>query len=639
MSDDKFELKNTEIELSPQIANKVEEPKEAEVDPNHIKVINSTLCQDTVTGQHYELVDKHWMTIPKKLAEARYETKQQKEELEEAPESSEKDRKESPEVQEKGEGDEGEADSGGESDPKGEELPIDLTSDDRALRVAVDLRLPSSMLGINDVEHKLIDVLPIEHEVRYEDAENILHLPGNNQEYTIMSKYYADLEGEAYKSMCNANTIPIDPKKFLDYNGNKEWNSAIDDSYYAMAHAHTFYDRMAKGTWSQGLRHADKNWGICSPEMGESSGVVTSEEEGMYRIMDETGDGRFESIYLIHTGIWIKIKPPEADDILDYYRIVNEDKIKLGRHTYGRVFSNVSVIQERRAISFCLRHMVASSLNIPVKNIKRYISIIDMRDLGTILWGMAEAMYPDGFDYDVGCSADPNACNFIYEGTLNVHTLLWEDNDSLNTDMKDALLFAEAKSLSVEDVNAYKTELSANDKYKFKVPFKNKSKELILTLRHPTIDDKIKSGERWIDDCSKGVMKAFDEDPDDDQRNIYLNNNAKITYLRQYGMFIDQIKVGNAIIPHDKLDKPLKALSGKKVLREGIVKVIGEFIENNQLSVVGIPKFKCPKCHKEARDDGRPLNKYIANIIPMDPLQTFFTVTGMKIIQISEREL
>ena len=252
---------------------------------------------------------------------------------------------------------------------------------------------------------------------------------------------------------------------------------------------------------------------------------------------------------------------------------------------------------------------------------------------------MAEAMYPDGFDYDVACSADPNACNFVHEGTLKVRNLLWEDNSSLTTEMKDFLLFAEAKSLTTDDIAAYKAKLSANEKNKFIVPFKTKTKELHITMRHPTLSDKISAGERWIDDYSKGVLKAFDEDPTDDQRNIYLNNNAKITYLRQYGMFIEQIKVGNSIIPKDKIDKPLKALSSKKVLREGIIKAITEFIEENQLSVVGIPKFKCPTCHKPAREDGRPLNPYLANIIPMDPLQTFFTVTGMKIIQISERDL
>lgn len=419
-----------------------------------------------------------------------------------------------------------------------------------------------------------------------------------------------------------------------------KWRASHIGAYYNGTMEQALYSRLGTGNWLPKIQHDGEEIGMSALKTRASNNKVITGRAATYRLMESLGTGRIGMTPLVHTGIWVKFTPPEEGVITDYYRAISKEKASLGRYTYGKIFSNMKILHDDITVKFVLKHVVATSLDIAPTDVKKFLSVIAPEDFPALQWGLAKAMYPEGVEYDVACSVDPLKCNFLYEGKLAVDKLHFMDEANIPKECLDTLIMADTGSVTLRDVDNYKKTLWADQKKKFTIPTLGAG-NIEVTLKHSTMDTQIEVGKKWIKACHEDIIKAVDVDADEEERANFVNQKAKISYLCQYEHYVQEVDTGNGVIQGDDITGALIAMSGSDITRDALIDAIEDFIDDSQYAIVGIPKFKCPTCNitPVSRQSNRPAHSHIDAIIPLDVTQVFFTLIGIRMVKITERDL
>ena len=106
--------------------------------------------------------------------------------------------------------------------------------------------------------------------------------------------------------------------------------------------------------------------------------------------------------------------------------------------------------------------------------------------------------------------------------------------------------------------------------------------------------------------------------------------------MRQYTHWVKGINFeDNVIEDKSTIESILDRLSGEDEVRTKFLEEVKKYINDSAISVVGIPSYECPSCHQEQKYTAK--NDSLTSIIPMDILQTFFSLHVQKISSIDRR--
>lgn len=364
-----------------------------------------------------------------------------------------------------------------------------------------------------------------------------------------------------------------------------------------------------------------------APAFKSSDTTKFTGERARMRIRQALKLGVVFNVPLWHSGFWIKIKSPSEGDILELYRQIVSEKVVLGRESYGLIFSNKTSYTSRYLLDFCIENMYESSLDLKEgEDIRKYIKV---PDLPILFWGLACAIYPNGFQYTRGCISDPEKCLHILKEKIDPSKLIWTDTDSLTEFQVKHMTKRQRNSVDVQSVKRYQDEFIRGQSKKVSM-----NDDVSFTLKTPTALEHIDAGYRWINEIEENYSSSLIKDVG--ERNNYLERQAKATMMRQYSHFVESIEVGADVYDdQETIDSILSDFTADDSLRDFFTKRVATFIDDSVISLIGIPTYKCPSCGGEqlppkSRDTHQ-------HLIPIDVIQTFFTLVISLIQRIEAR--
>lgn len=353
------------------------------------------------------------------------------------------------------------------------------------------------------------------------------------------------------------------------------------------------------------------------------------------------GPGMPFTIPLWHTGIWITVMAPDELDILELHRILTMDLRDIGNNTYGYVFSNYKTFTTERLVDFVLKHLHSTSLNTN-KDLK---TIISLHDVESMIWGIACAIYPNGFQYTRSCTANPEECKEIAEGLLNLNLLSVIDKNALTQTQKDHMRKIRKGSMTIEDVRHYQSQHTVTTTKVLSLIKEEDENVLEVTLKVPTIAQHIEAGQRWISEISEIISVATEDSLDEDARRNYMINGSKATIMRQYTHMVSQMRFGDNVYNAEgddeearadraTIEKTLSSLSSDDDVMRKFIEEVVKFNSNTAISIIGIPTYDCSKCGGVNKT---PATGAFTNLIPLDMFQTFFGLLVLKVQKVRIR--
>ncbi len=365
-----------------------------------------------------------------------------------------------------------------------------------------------------------------------------------------------------------------------------------------------------------------------------TSNEVLKGDRAVLRTLAHLGLGSTFRFPLWNSGFWITFRAPSEPDILELQRIIIEDKIMLGRSSYGLAHSNITSYVVQRLLDFALSNIHQTSIEVPAdKDIKDFISC---HDIPTIVWGIACAIWPQGFKFQRACTSNPEKCQHIVSQKLKLSKILWTNTSSLSEWQIAHMSSVATNSKKADSIIRYQSESLKAQKRQIVIN-KDKETEFKLLLRIPTAEQYIESGTRWISGIVDIVNRAVTANTTINEKNAYITKRGKATTLRQYGHWIEKIEFGdgNSIEDTETIESTLDVLSSDDNCRKEIIEAVMKYIATSTVTVIGIPSYDCPNCGGEQKSSAELPNH--TNIIPIDVYTTFFTLLVQKLQLIEQR--
>lgn len=421
----------------------------------------------------------------------------------------------------------------------------------------------------------------------------------------------------------------VEGDSFYKAEDNQKWVGQV------MAGAEQFiFDDGLKGTTErEGSKFVQKvqadSGGLMGgvPKFKSEQGVKYTGEAARMRLRSYIGLGTAFTVPLWHSGFWITFKSPTESALLELYRQISTEKVTLGRTTYGLIFSNTSVYSSKAILDFAIDNIYNTSLKLGEnQDIRDFIKI---QDLPLIVWGMACAVWPKGFNYQRACSVDANVCTHVITEKLDIKKLLWTDTTALTKQQINHMTNRQPNSMSVESVKIYCDSFVIGVNKKISL-----SDRVDVILKTPTVNEHLIAGDRWVSAIEETYGRAMMEKGE--TRDKFLYNQSKATAMRQYTHFVKDLVANED--SHDTveiIEDLLDDMSGDDALRTSFTKQVSEFIENSVMSLVAIPTYKCPNCGSEQHTN--KTKGLFKGLIAIDVTQTFFTLLLQKLQRLEMR--
>lgn len=457
---------------------------------------------------------------------------------------------------------------------------------------------------------------PVDTAYTREDVRSVFDDP--NLHLTLINGTLSDLE----ETGNNHPNMEVDSDA-----GTKRWVQTLDRGSASLMRAQPFEPSLdAEGSdWQQTVESAGNQMGISRPRFAESGTVLTGERAVM-RLTAALGLGTIHQVPLWHTGIWISFKAPSESAILELERRVGNAKTTLGRMTNGLVFSNTSVHLVNDLVDFALQHVYDTNAK---EMSPTYLeSIISVTDIPLILWGLASAIYPNGYPYARGCINTEQVCNHVFEAMLSLSKLMWTNRSALS-EWQTKRMHQRKARMSDEDLKRYADEHKYNQESTIDI-----TDQIRITLAVPTIEQYYNSGESWISNIVKVMEGAFAEDIRGDERDTYITNQGRLTNLRQYGHWVKAVHIEDTEIGTDRdtIEHLMGVLTADEDSRKKTMEAVSEYINSVTISVIGLPKHECPVCKvNQIRKEEEKFSPYI---VPIDVAQIFFTLLNQRIYRV-----
>lgn len=398
----------------------------------------------------------------------------------------------------------------------------------------------------------------------------------------------------------------------------KEWLSGFERSIFNTPVQDRFINRLKKpnSKFKQQVDYEGKKLRAGVIKLGANPGDKLTGEQAVYWVKSVTGQGGIIQIPLWHSGFWVSIKTPTEISLLELNARIAEDKVQFGRQTYGLAFSNATVYFTNHLVNFVLDHIFDHS----VKGVKDIRSMIVSHDIYQLVWGMACAVWKNGFQYTRSVINDDNSIGKVYKALVAVPKMCFVDNECLTDWQKSHMASRHGKNMTEDSIQKYRSEFTIGHSRVFTV---DKEDEIDFELSVPTLDRYLESGQKWVDDLISKVDTAMRITSDDGRRNEYVVNYGKASLLRQYCHWVKSITVrGRKFEDIDTIESLLDDFSSRDTVRENYFSEIGKFIDDTTVSIIAVPAVKgVDEIDRERR---------FPYLVPIDPLMVFFILLVQK---------
>lgn len=403
----------------------------------------------------------------------------------------------------------------------------------------------------------------------------------------------------------------------------REWVSGMRASIYSMPFK-GWFTRTALNPdayYRQGVKNERGQLiTAAKPSFHDKDGTGLKGEAAMLRVRSLMGMGSVIQAPLWHSGFWISFKAPADAEILELSRRLAEEKVTLGRQTFGLAFANNSVFFNSYLLEFALRNVYDCSL----KDSSQIRSMISSLDIPHICWAIACCIWPQGFQY-ARSVLDPDGVKYtIMREKVNVGKLQWTDNQSLTAWQIAHMGKRASQSMTPEEVQRYRSEFTKGKGRD--VPL---NEHISLRLRVPSMQQYVNNGQKWVNDIVTMVDRAFGMEGDAEDRDTYIMEQGKATNMRQFSHWVESIDAaGQLISDEETIAMTFDTLSSDDASRKKFFEEVRLFMEDSTVSLIAVVAAN------EKEKSGMPR---FPNLLPLDVQSTFFILLEQKVQRIRDR--
>lgn len=375
--------------------------------------------------------------------------------------------------------------------------------------------------------------------------------------------------------------------------------------------------------WAQAIQKEGHTLMAARPRLNAPGESMLTGTRAVHRVRALLGLGSIIWVPLWESGFWMAFRAPAEGDLLDLLRRLSDEKITLGRRTYGLAFANSSSFISRDLLEFALSHQHDCTLK-PELDVRKFIRV---HDLQTIAWAMACVVFPKGFQYSRSILSGEGTEKREVKGLLNVSKLQFVDRSRLSEWQVTHMAKRVGNTMTSDMMERYQAEFKTGER---RVMLEE---NLYMVLAVPTADQYLVSGAKWVDGIADMVDRAFQQPPSDEARDRYISHRGKATVMRQFGHWVKSlIEVnGDQEIVYDKpetVDQLLDTLSEIDPIRKTYFEAIHKYIDDTTVSVIATPTVD--------ESEEMKLPRY-PHLVPIDAQYTFFTLLAQKNSRVAAR--
>lgn len=408
-----------------------------------------------------------------------------------------------------------------------------------------------------------------------------------------------------------------------------DWNESIIAAAMRSSYIGGNFDASVTREGSHYLQYLETEsakLGFNAPGIKEGGlGAAYTGEKAVMRVRSIMGLGGIVSIPMWHSGFWITLTTPQEGSLIELFRRLQQEKIELGRETFGLVFSNEQSYTNSFLLDFVLEHVYEYSVK--VDNVNELRSLIKIQDLNILFWGLACLVWPRGFDYIRSLTTKEGIENSdTISAKINVGKLMWVDNASFDDKHRAHMLNRQRGQMTIDRVKEYQDTLtpSLTGGRRFTI-----RQGLEVIVDSTNVDNYISDGAQWINGIIQTVDATFTQaPPTEKERNRIIDTHARASRLRNYGAWIKAIVIdGVETTEREDIANLLNVLSVDDEATELTEMEIKKFMDDATRALIAIPETS-------GKDTGVPR---FQNLIPIDVVNTFFTLLEQRVSIISRR--
>lgn len=360
-----------------------------------------------------------------------------------------------------------------------------------------------------------------------------------------------------------------------------------------------------------------------------ANGKKLTGEAAVIRIQSMIGLGGVVHIPLWHSGFWVTIKTPTDLQLIDLHEQTLQGKIEAGRNMFGLGFSNDLVYLMEPVMNLFINCIYTTSLKSGTQDLWKKIKIHDFQ---TICWGLACAIWPNGFQYtrSILDEEDPSgARDRIISAKLNVRKLLWVDNKAISDYQRKHMTDRFGKNMTDESLDTYAKGFDRPMSKRIHL-----GDMLYVDLKVPSVEENVTNGERWVTDIKNMLEEVLTTVEDgNSRRSALLRDYSRATLMCQYGHWVESVVMvypdgtEEVISDKDTIYLILNRFSGNDEMRENFISGVIQFISDSAVSIIGIPTVK---------EDEENKRENYPHLLPLDALLLFFSLLVQKVSKVTQ---
>jgi len=443
------------------------------------------------------------------------------------------------------------------------------------------------------------------------DPDNsILVFPGDNSSDTI-------------------ETISAAPNMILD----TPWQKAFKESR-GVAVPPGYYTNTIKrkdAVFAQTIASERGPLTVAEPRFKDNVGVPATGEHALRRVRSLLGRGTSLQIPCWHSGFWLTLRNPTESELLELHRKIGEEKINLGRQTWGMALSSVNATFNNIMMEFVIDHVYDTSVkDLDNSDLAEYLSVLDWP---VVIWGVALTVYRNGFQYSRPCVNNPAQCQHVFTGIINLAKMLWVDEKRFSERQIAHMTNRGGSTMTKDSLKIYSDEFVLN--HGRDVDLGNGIK---AALKIPKMNEGLFLGQRWINNIVTRVMNLTSVELSENELNRHISDMSKASYLRQFEHWIESVDADGILVKKQRLEddvltKLLEELSSDDEVRTKLEAEISEFMADSTSAIVALTNMECPKCGHREKD----ALKQFKYLVPIEPLMVFFILLAQKVSGVANR--
>jgi hypothetical protein len=404
----------------------------------------------------------------------------------------------------------------------------------------------------------------------------------------------------------------------------RRWVTGMERANYSHYYKDYYNDTLLRNgaMFRQGVV-ADRGMITATRPKFSDKSVPVSGERAALRARALTGIGSIVRIPLWHSGFWVSFKAPGDGALLELNRRLADEKVELGRATYGLALANTSSIYASWLVDFAIAHMFDTSLHVDLQpSIRERIAVYD---LPILVWGLASVIWPRGFPYSRGVIDPVTKQPKTIEENLNIGKMLFVDNSALTPYQINHMANSNGSHMTADMLDKYRADFTRGKDLNVAL-----HETISVVLKTPSVKDYLVSGQKWVNGIVHMVSQAFGTEDNDTVRNQYISDQGKAIAMRQYSHYVGELIMdGDEVYKNaQEIEPVLNALSENDDIRDTYFNATKKFIEESTIALIAIPVTE--------QGEVSPLPRY-PHLLPIDVMAVFFHLLVQKTSIIQDR--